>query len=476
MIVASFSAFILLFVAVGVLSTLKNRHTSADYLLAGHSVKPWLAALSAVATNNSGYMFVGMIGYTYSVGLASIWLMIGMISGDFLASTFIHKRLRVATEKEKVLSFAGVLSRWHGTNYRILRIVGGVITVAFLGTYAAAQLNAGSKALHVLFDWDYSVGAIIGAVMVLLYCFAGGIRASIWTDAAQSFVMIVAMGLLFFFAVSEIGGMYAFSTALDNVSPTYTKLFPSNLPLGGVTGPLLFLLGWVFAGFAVVGQPHIMVRFMAMDTPKNLNRVRLYYYSWFTAFYTLTICAGLAARLLLPEADNFDAELALPALAQQLLPEILVGLILAGLFAATMSTADSQILSCSAAITRDFTRAKKVSYVMTKLATVFVVIVALSIALSGSKSVFSLVLIAWAALASAFAPLLTIYALGGKPSEKLALTMMFSGLVTMLIWRYVGLGDIIYEVAPGILAGLLPYVVVRLIHNRGFLMGIFKKF
>ena len=461
MIIASFGAFLLLFVIIGILSTLKNRHTSVDYLLAGHSVKPWLVALSAVATNNSGYMFVGMIGYTYSVGLSSVWLMIGWIFGDFLASTFIHKRLRVTTEKERVLSFAGVLSRWHGTDYRILRIVCGIITVAFLGTYAAAQLNAGSKALHVLFDWDYSVGAIIGAVMVLLYCFAGGIRASIWTDAAQSFVMIVAMGLLFFVAVSEIGGVSAFSTGLDNVSPSYMDLFPSNLPFGGIAGPFLFVLGWVFAGFAVVGQPHIMVRFMAMDEPKNINRVRLYYYCWYTAFYTLTVCAGLAARLLLPEVDNFDAELALPSLAQQLLPEILVGLILAGLFSATMSTADSQILSCSAAITRDFTGGKKISYVMTKLATVFVVIVALGIALSGSESVFSLVLIAWSALASTFAPLLTVYALGGKPSEKLALAMMFTGLGTMLLWRYFGLGDTIYEIAPGIVAGLLLYLTKK---------------
>lgn len=461
MIIASFGAFLLLFVIIGILSTIKNRHTSVDYLLADHSVKPWLVALSAVATNNSGYMFVGMIGYTYLEGLSSIWLMIGWIFGDFLASAFIHKRLRVATEREKVLSFAGVLSKWNGTDYRLLRLVGGVITVAFLGTYAAAQLNAGSKALHVLFQWDYSVGAIIGAVMVLLYCFAGGIRASIWTDAAQSFVMISAMGILFFVAVSEIGGAHRFFAELNTVSPTYMSLFPSNLPIGGITGPLLFVFGWILAGFAVIGQPHIMVRFMAMDKPENMNRVRLYYYSWYSAFFILTILVGLAARLLIPETTNFDAELALPKLAQQLLPEELVGLILAGLFAATMSTADSQILSCSAAITRDFTGGRKTSYVMTKLSTVFVVVVALGIALSGSESVFSLVLIAWSALASAFAPLLTVYALGGKPSERLALAMMFIGLGTMLLWRYFGLGFIIYEVAPGMIAGLLPYLLHR---------------
>jgi Na+/proline symporter len=199
-----------------------------------------------------------------------------------------------------------------------------------------------------------------------------------------------------------------------------------------------------------------------MDAPENMNRVRVYYYSWYIAFYTLTVCAGLAARLLLPEVGNFDAELALPTLAQQLLPELLVGLILAGLFAATMSTADSQILSVTAAITHDFTNGKKISYVMTKLTTVLVVAVALGIALFGNESVFSLVIIAWSALGAAFAPLLAVYALGGKPSEKMALTMMCSGLGAMLLWRYFGLSDIVYEVAPGILVGLLPYVVLRI--------------
>jgi sodium/proline symporter len=251
----------------------------------------------------------------------------------------------------------------------------------------------------------------------------------------------------------------AFGHALQHVSPTYMQLFPPDLPFGAISGPLLFVAGWMFAGYGVVGQPHIMVRFMTMDNPQNINRVRLYYYSWYAAFYTLTILAALSARLLLPQTTSFDAELALPTLALQLLPEVFVGLILAGLFAATMSTADSQILSCSAAITRDFAFGKKRSYLVTKLATVGVTAIALVIALSGNESVFSLVLIAWSALACAFAPLLTVYALGGKPSETLALTMMVTGLGAMLMWRYLGLSETMYEIAPGILAGLLPYIL-----------------
>ncbi|MCH2037093.1 MAG: sodium/proline symporter [Rickettsiales bacterium] len=466
MIITSFIIFLLLFVIIGSLSTLKSQNTNADYLLAGGDVKPWLVALSAAATNNSGYMFVGMIGYTYSVGLSSMWLMVGWILGDFVASTFIHKKIRRVTEREKVLSYGGVLSHWNSTNFRKLRMVCGIIIILFLGTYAAAQLSAGSKALYILFNWDYSAGAIIGAVIVLLYCFAGGIRASIWTDVAQSFVMITAMGLLLYVTISEIGGFSAFIAELTQVSPSYMDVFPSDQPVGGMSGAFLFVVGWTIAGLGVVGQPHIMVRFMAMDSPKHMKRVRTYYYSWYSLFSIFTIGAGLAARLLLPESTNFDAELALPLLAKQLLPEILVGLILAGLFAATMSTADSQILSCYAAITHDFYAGKKISYMMTKITTLCVVLIALGIALMGNKSVFSLVLIAWSVLAAAFTPLLVVYALGGKPSEKTAITMVITGVITVILWRQLGLGSIIYEVAPGIIAGLLPYLLTRTVFHR----------
>jgi Na+/proline symporter len=205
-----------------------------------------------------------------------------------------------------------------------------------------------------------------------------------------------------------------------------------------------------------------MVRFMAMDSPSNINRVRIYYYSFYILFSILTILVGITARILIPDINNFDAELALPTLANSLLPEILVGLILAGLFAATMSTADSQILSCTAAITRDFKNEKNPSYLVTKLATVFVTFTALMIALYGSNNVFGLVLIAWSALASSFAPLLIIYVFGGKPSEKLSIMISISGILMVIIWKMFELDKYIYEIAPGILTGLIMFFISKI--------------
>ena len=457
MMTASFIFFLLCFVVIGVLSVLHHKKNNADYLLAGKDVKPWLVALSAVATNNSGYMFIGLIGFAYIAGLHAAWLMIGWIVGDFIISFLVHKRLREKTGETGALSFMGVLCQWNGGEQKILRVIGGLLILAFLGTYAGAQLSAGSKALHVLFGWDYALGAIIGAVIVLVYCFAGGLRASIWTDAAQSFVMIVAMTLMCVLTIQQVGGFEAFQTNLNAVNATFMNWFPPEKD--AQFGPALFVLGWVFAGLGVVGQPHIMVRFMAMDNAESMKRVRYYYYSWYSVFAVLCVCTGLAARLLIPETESFDPELALPSMAQDLLHPVFAGLVLAGLFAATMSTADSQILSCTASITRDLRQGKPLAYWLTKVSTIFITAIALLIALYGNDSVFTLVIIAWSALACAFAPMFIVLAFGGHFSEKLGIAMMAAGLGTMMIWRHYGLSGAIYEIMPGMVAGLLVYVV-----------------
>ena len=461
-IIASFCFFLVIFVVIGVLSTFKSKSTTNDYLLAGQTVKPWLVALSAVATNNSGYMFIGMIGYTYIYGYSAIWLMLGWIIGDLCISLIAHAPIRNYTVSSNSQSYSELLGRWQGLDYQRVSKFAGFIIIIFLSIYAAAQLKAGSKALHVLFAWDISLGAVIGAGMVLLYCFAGGIRASIWTDAAQSFVMIVAMALLCITGVSEIGGIGAFVDALHAISPEYSSLKPQEVGDAGLFFTLLYIAGWFFAGIAVVGQPHIMVRFMAMRQVQDMHAVRLYYYSWFTAFFALTIVAGLLARVLIPAQASFDAELALPLLALDLLPGVLVGLVLAGLFAATMSTADSQILSCTASLTRDIFRGRHISFVQTKIATVFFTVFSLGIALFAPHNVFELVLIAWSGLASAFAPLIIAYCLDWKmKSEMHIICGMGLGLCTVLLWHYADLNMYTYEVFPGMLVGLGALYLTR---------------
>ncbi len=452
--VISFIICLAVFALIGISSVISSRGTKADYYLASSSVRPWLVGLSAVATNNSGYMFIGVIGYTYVTGLASVWLMVGWLLGDYLASLYVHGRLRDATQSSGEVSYSAVLANWYGQNHSTLQRVIGLVSLLFLITYAAAQLLAGSKALHVLFHWPLWSGAVMGAVMVCAYCFAGGIRASIWTDAAQSVVMMLAMGLLLFTAVQHLGGGSEVLQQWQQVDG-FMDWVPRDLPFPGWVGGLMFALSWLVAGWSVIGQPHVMVRFMTLDNNRGMNRARAWYYLWFSVFYAMATAVGMLSRLFLADTGSFDAELALPTLAMELLPAALVGLILAGIFAATMSTADSLVLSCSAAITHDLVPHRIERPLLLKLVTIAVTGVALLLALSGNQSVFSMVILAWSGLGSAFAPLLLALCLGARPGQGLSLLALAAGLVVAIGWRQLGWHAHVYEGLPGVLAGLL---------------------
>jgi len=457
MISTSFLLFLLAFLAIGMASLFRSRNTAEDYLVAGKSVPAWLTGLSAVATNNSGFMFIGMIGLTYTAGLSSIWLMVGWIIGDLMVSLLTLEKLHTASRSPRVHSYGGLLAHWHGDDNYMLRRLIGLLTIFFLTLYAAAQLKAGSKATSVLLSWEPSWGVLVGAAIVLVYSAAGGLRASIWTDAAQSLVMIVGMALLVFGGIELAGGWESATQKMAAIEPGYMSWFADRDDLGIV----LFILGWLFGGIAVVGQPHIVIRFISLDSAQHINRMRLYYYGWFTLFYGATILVGLLSRITFPESAAFDAELALPTMAQQVLPDTMVGLVLAALFAATLSTADSLILSCSASVTRDFVQHPGGFHSLwaAKLTTAIVLGTAVIIALTGADSVFALVLDAWGLLGSAFAPLVIIHALGKRVPQRLAITMIVCGVAAFLAVQQVGWGSNIYSVAPGIIAGMLSYVI-----------------
>lgn len=460
--IISFVLALLVFVAVGLSSVLLSKNTKQDYYLAGQSIPPLFVGLSAVATNNSGYMFIGAIGYSYTVGLSSIWLMVGWILGDFVASLFVHKKLRQIAGDTGEVTYGGAISKWLGGDAKNVQRVIGAISLTFLIAYAGAQFLAGSKAMSVLFDWPLWSGAVISAGLVIAYCLAGGIRASIWTDVAQSFVMLFAMGILLFVALAELGGVQQALYSLNRIE-SFMDLFPSDTFIPGLAGAGLFVLGWMFAGFSVAGQPHIMVRFMTLNDNKYINRARFWYYLWFTAFYAMAVCVGILSKLFFSDQANFDAELALPTIAQQLLHPALVGVVLAGIFAATMSTADSLVLNCSSSITHDLFPQKIQRTWHLKVVTVLVTLFALVWALLNSQSVFDLVIMAWSGLASAFVPTLFLLCVNIKLKPSYSIVTIFCGLVVALLWRAAGFHSYIYEGMPGILAGLaVGYVLHRL--------------
>jgi len=225
-------------------------------------------------------------------------------------------------------------------------------------------------------------------------------------------------------------------------------------------GFLPFLIGWIAAGFGVVGQPHILVRAMAINSANKIGLARDI--KVICAFFTSSsaMAVGMAARVLLPDLlTNGDPELALPYLALELLPPILVGMMLAGLFAATISTADSQILSCSAALTQDLFPGLAHSYNYAKLGTLTVTVITLSIALAGDDNVFALITFSWSVLASSLGPLLILRVWQKSVTKPVAIAMMFGGISAALFWKVgLDLSGIVYEVLPGMAAGGLIYL------------------
>lgn len=457
----SFIIVLVAIIATGTVSILRKKKTTEDYLVAGRRVKPWLTALSAVGTNNSGFMFIGMIGYTYRLGIQSIWMMLGFIVGDYVAWWFIHGRVRKKSEETDVKTLAALLGTWKGGRSHAIVVAGSVITLIFLATHAAGQLKAGSTALHALFGWPMWSGAAIGTAIVILYSYAGGIRADIWTDAAQSAVMFGSMLLILVAGYLDLGGPAAVTAELKAQDPDLLNFFPDDLAFGLP----LYLTGFMFGGLCAPGQPHLMTRFISIDSVDSIPRARKYYFGWYVPFSILAIGVGLYCRALIPELDERavaqpltePTELALPLLAMDLLPGVFVGIALAGIFAATISTADSQIIVCSGALTQEITTRWKESYVASKTATLVVTAFSLTIALAAPEGVFGIILIAWSAMGASLGVVLVLRLIQTKLSAIDAIAAMAVGVVTVIAWHVSGYDADVFKAFPGIAAAFAAY-------------------
>ena len=422
----------LLFAGVGLASIRVKKDTTDDYLVAGRGMHPALAALSAVSTWNSGYMFIGAIGFTYVMGYNVIWLAIASTLGQLVAWMWLYKYIQEEGHKRNVRSLSSLVGDKAGSPEAKLA---AVLSVLFLSIYAAAQLTSGGKALLVMMGWSELVGILIGFVLVVAYCYAGGIRASIWTDAIQSCVMIIGSMILCWIALGEVGGFSGLNSGLESQDTALTNIMPPDLMFGFSLWVFAFLLG----GLAVAGQPQVVSRVMTLGSEKDRKQAMIWFFVWQTPFIILMTFVGLASRVLFPKADSFDPELGLPMLAMDTMPAIGVGMILASIFAATMSTADSQVLACTAAITDDIKPEWREDHKTTKKVTLFVAAFATAISIGGlyvpgGDSVFKLVVLAVYGLGSIFVPLLIIRWMGYKPDSTHSIVMMTSAFTAVMVW------------------------------------------
>ena len=456
--VASFLLFMCAFAGIGLASMWVKEDTTDDYLVAGRGMHPALAALSAVSTWNSGYMFIGFIGFTYTMGYSIIWIGLGSMVGQIVAWIWLYKFIQQAANERGVRSLSSLVSNVTGSPEAKLA---AVLSVLFLAVYAAAQLTSGGKALYVMLGWSEVIGILIGFVLVVAYCYAGGIRASIWTDAAQSSVMIIGSSLLCYVALGEVGGFSGLHDGLEGQNANLTSIVPADLNFGVTLWIFAFFLG----GLSVAGQPQVVTRVMTLGTDEDRKTAMLWFFAWQTPFLLIMVIIGLASRVVFTGAD-FDPELGLPMLAMETLGPFWVGLILASIFAATMSTADSQVLACTAAFTDDVMPQISQDHKKTKIVTLVIAAFATAISIfglyvPGGDSVFALVVLAVYGLGSIFVPILIIRWAGYEPDTNHTMAMMLAALVTVILWSVSGFGDDIFPSVPGMGAAFITHFIMN---------------
>ena len=464
MLVLSFLFFMSIFAAVGLASMFVKEDTTDDYLVAGRGMHPALAALSAVSTWNSGYMFIGFIGFTYMLGFNVIWLAVLSTIGQIVAWAWLYKFIQEQGQERGIRSLSSLVADRAGAPEAKLA---AILSVLFLSIYAAAQLTSGGKALYVMMGWNETIGILIGFVLVVAYCYAGGIRASIWTDAAQSCVMIIGSTILCWIALQEVGGFGGLTEGLKNQDPILIEFLPPDLRFGFSMWAFAFFLG----GLGVAGQPQVVSRVMTLGSDSDRKQAMVWFFIWQIPFTVLMLIIGLASRILFTSSD-FDPELGLPMLAMESMPQIGVGMILASIFAATMSTADSQVLACTAAITDDIKPEWSQDHKTTKRVTLVVAVFATMISIGGlyipgGDSVFTLVILAVYGLGGIFIPLLIIRWMGYKPDTTHSIVMMVSAFVGVIGWSLLKFGDSdgIFPSVPGMGAAFIAHFVMNQIRT-----------
>ncbi|MCB1650905.1 MAG: sodium/proline symporter [Alphaproteobacteria bacterium] len=447
----SFLGFFIFFTVVGLASSFFRKNTIEDYFLASRSIPAWLVALSYGATISSGATFIGFAGLAYNTGLTAVYAVVGLTIGDHLGWIIAGNKIRRKGIAMRAHTYPSLVGKLGDQDFQIVTVITAMLTVIFLGTYCSAQLVAGAKIGQSLFAWDYDIFLYVGAAVLLAYCWAGGIRASIWTDAVQAMIIIASLFVLVVIAMDKLGGFGALYEQLKAIDPSLVDPFQSKF--------IPVFIGWVAFGIGVLGQPQLMVRHMVARSDEDLLLARRIYLLWRWSVLALATLVGFIARVMVPEIQGgFDPELSIPALWQDLLPPMLVGLLVAGLFSATMSTADSLLLAASSALTQHVFPQLRNSYVLARLGTVFVLLFILGIALMASQNVLSLVVLAWGGMASAVAPLVVIMLLGGRPTQRLAVMMMVAGFGVTVAWRHgLGLHAQLMDLVPGMATGFLIF-------------------
>lgn len=481
-ILIAIAIYLILMVVIGVMCSKKNNNVD-DFYLGGRHLGPLVTAMSAEASDMSGWLLMGLPGLAYLCGIAEAsWTAIGLAIGTYLNWLVVAKRLRNYSSKIGAITIPEFFSRRFKDNTNILMCASALLIIIFFIPYTASGFSTCGKLFSTLFGIDYHLAIIISAIVIVLYTALGGFLAASTTDFIQSIIMSVALVVVLGFGISVAGGWDAVMENAKSI-PHYLSLTSTTDGKGGIVDfggmSIISTLAW---GLGYFGMPHILLRFMAIEDPKKMKISRRVASVWVVIAMSVAIVigiVGLGMSKVEPTLVLKDSETIIVAIAD-LLSEygvifaLLAGVILAGILASTMSTADSQLLAAASAISNDIVVgafklkvSEKAKMVAARATVIIIAVLGIFFAWDPESSVFRIVSFAWAGFGSSFGPVM-LFALFWKRTNKWgAMAGMISGGITVIAWHYAqgGLFDL-YELLPAFLVSCIFIVVVSLVTGK----------
>ncbi|HGM6985911.1 sodium/proline symporter PutP [Serratia marcescens] len=466
----TFLVYIFGMVLIGLLAY-RATNNFDDYILGGRSLGSVVTALSAGASDMSGWLLMGLPGAIFLSGISESWIAIGLTIGAYLNWKLVAGRLRVHTEaNNNALTLPDYFTSRFEDNSKLLRVISAIVILVFFTIYCASGIVAGARLFESTFGMSYETALWAGAAATILYTFIGGFLAVSWTDTVQASLMIFALILTPVIVIFAVGG-------IDTSMLVIQAQNPANLDmLKGLNFiAILSLLGW---GLGYFGQPHILARFMAADSHRTIRSARRISMTWMILCLAGTIAVGFFGIAYFAnnpdQAGNVsqNGERVFIELAMLLFNPWVAGVLLSAILAAVMSTLSCQLLVCSSAITEDLYKAflrkgasQRELVWVGRVMVLVVALIAIALAANPENRVLGLVSYAWAGFGAAFGPVVLISVLWSRMTRNGALAGMLVGAVTVIVWKqYEWLG--LYEIIPGFILGCLAIVVVSLMGRQ----------
>ena len=463
----TFAVYILLMVGIGFVAW-RSINSLDDYILGGRNLGSVVTALSAGASDMSGWLLLGLPGALYLGGVSESWIAIGLVIGAWCNWKYVAAPLRVYTERSNnALTLPDYFSHRFEDRSRLLRIISAVIILVFFAIYSASGIVAGARLFESVFHVPYAQALWIGAGATILYTLVGGFLAVSWTDTVQATLMIFALILTPVMVILAVGGVEPSMALVAQADPANLDFFKGTTVVGIVS-----LLAW---GLGYFGQPHILARFMAAESAKSIRNARRIGMSWMVLCLLGAMAVGffgIAYFAKHPESAapvTANSERVFIELSSLLFNPWVAGILLSAILAAIMSTLSCQLLVCSSAITEDFYKgffrknaSQRELVWIGRAAVLAVSVLAIALAANPDSKVLGLVSYAWAGFGAAFGPVV-LFSLGWKRMTRNgALAGMLTGALTVLVWKqFAWFG--LYEMVPGfVLASLAIVVVSRL--------------